>query len=104
MQRSLSEEKVAFGLCSLSEFKKIEAGEKLPNKTLLDALLGRMGCAIDNFSIILEKEQYSFYHLRNQIQKAYLMKETEQLQKAMKQFRSKILKKEGCDYQFYCKM
>lgn len=104
VQRNLSEEAVSNGLCSISEFRRIEAGEKLANKTLLDALLGRMGCASDNFSIILEKEQYELYHLRNQIQKAYLAKETEKLQRAMEQLKSKIGKEKGCNYQFYCKM
>ena len=104
VQKNLSEEAVSNGLCSISEFRKIETGEKLANKTLLDALLGRMGCAADNFSVILEKEQYEIYHLRNQIQKIYLREEIEELQKAMEQLKSKIIKKAGCDYQFYCKM
>lgn len=103
-QEQISEEELSQGLCSLTEFRKIETGERAVSKTLLDALLGRMGRAADNFSIVLEKEQYQMYELRNQIQKDYLAEKTEQWKEGMKELREKLPEKAGADYQFYCKM
>lgn len=103
-QERITEKELSRGLCSLAEFRKIEAGEKVVGKTLLDALLGRMGRAADNFSIILEKKQYQLYELRNQIQEAYLMEDEKKLKEGMEQLKGKHLKTSPCDFQFYCKM
>ena len=103
-QEKISEKELSKGLCSLAEFRKIEAGEKAIGKTLLDALLGRMGRAADNFSIVLEKKQYQLYELRNQIQEAYLTEQEEQLKQGMEKLKGTHLETSRCDYQFYCKM
>lgn len=103
-QEQITEKELSQGLCSLAEFRKIEAGERKVEKTLLDALLGRMGRAADNFFIILEKEQYQLYELRNQIQEAYLIGDNKKLQEKMEKLKEKNLNRSRCDKQFYYKM
>ncbi len=103
-QKQITEKELSRGLCSLAEFRKIESGEKEVEKTLLDALLERMGQTTNNFSIILEKEQYQLYELRNQIQEAYLIGDNKKLQEKMQKLKEKNLNRSQCDKQFYCKM
>lgn len=104
IQKGIKEEKLSWGLCSISEFRKIENGEKDAEKWLLDALLGRIGCAVDNFMIILNKEQYQLYDLRNQIRKAYLMGDTKECYDKLEKLKEILPEKRGGNYQFYCKM
>lgn len=103
-QENITEEELSAGLCSLGEFRKIEMEGKVIEKTLLDALLGRMGRAADNFSIVLEKEQYRLYELQNQIREAYFIKDFKLWEKRMEELKEKISEENRCDYQFYCKM
>lgn len=104
VQKNISEKELSKGLCSISEYRKIEKGEKAAGRMLLNALFERLGCASDNFSVILEKKQYELYDLHNRIEKAYLMQETEKLYQMTELYKDKISKKARCEHQFYCKM
>ena len=84
-QENITEEELSVGLCSLGEFRKIEMEGKVIEKILLDALLGRMGRVADNFSIVLEKEQYRLYELQNQIRAAYFIKDFKLWEKGMEE-------------------
>jgi transcriptional regulator with XRE-family HTH domain len=58
------------GLCSDATLSRIELGERMPDKFLLDVLLQRLGKSPDKLETILSERDYYLYEQRQAIEKA----------------------------------
>lgn len=66
----ISQEMLCSGLCSDATLSRIELGERIPDKFLLDALLQRLGKSPDKLETILSERDYFLYEKRQAIEKA----------------------------------
>lgn len=60
-------EQVCEGLCSVSMMKRIENGERLPEKQMRDRILARMGVSIEGYEDYLSAEEYERWAMRQKI-------------------------------------
>lgn len=60
-------EQVCEGLCSVSMMKRIENGERLPEKQMRDRIMARMGVQIEEYEDYLSTEEYEQWSLRQKI-------------------------------------
>lgn len=67
---NISQEMLSSGLCSDATLSRIELGERIPDKFLLDALLQRLGKSPDKLETILSERDYYLYVKRQAIEKA----------------------------------
>lgn len=93
-----TQEEICRGICSISEFDKIELNLRIPGYFELDRFFSRMGKSTESLEYILSKETYELYELRYCIQKSICQREFE---KAMKLLR-KYQKKKYADRPLHC--
>lgn len=67
---NISQEMLCNGLCSDATLSRIELGERIPDKFLLDALLQRLGKSPDKLETILSERDYFLFEKRQAIEKA----------------------------------
>ena len=67
---NISQEMLCSGLCSDATLSRIELGERIPDKFLLDALLQRLGKSPDKLETILSERDYFLFEKRQAIEKA----------------------------------
>jgi transcriptional regulator with XRE-family HTH domain len=67
---NISQEMLSSGLCSDATLSRIELGERIPDKFLLDAILQRLGKSPDKLETILSERDYFLYVKRQAIEKA----------------------------------
>lgn len=60
-------EQACEGLCSVSMMKRIEKGERLPQKQIRDRILARMGISIEGYEDYLSTEEYEQWSFRQRI-------------------------------------
>lgn len=60
-------EQLSEGLCSVSMMKRIESGERLPEKLMRDRILVRLGVALEKYEDYLSEEEYEQWKLRQKI-------------------------------------
>lgn len=58
--KKIGQEELCRGLCSKTSLSRIENGERIPDRLLLNALLQRMGKSADKLSTILNAEEYRY--------------------------------------------
>ena len=58
----------AEGLCTKGELSKIEKGEHLPSKLLLEALVERLGGSLEQLGVIYSKTGYELEGQKRMIQ------------------------------------
>lgn len=60
-------EQVCDGLCSVSMMKRIECGDRLPEKQMRDRIMSRMGVSIDGYEDYLSTEEHEQWKLRQML-------------------------------------
>ena len=60
-------EQACEGLCSVSMMKRIECGERLPEKQMRDRILSRIGVPLDGYEDYLSTEEFEQWELRQKI-------------------------------------
>lgn len=78
---------VCSGLCSVSMMKRVESGERLPEKQVRDRMMARMGVSIERYEDYLSKEEYEQWHLRQQLFCAIEEKQTEEAERILAAYR-----------------
>ncbi|MEG2774739.1 MAG: helix-turn-helix transcriptional regulator [Acetivibrio sp.] len=73
-EKKLERKALCEGLCSETTLLRIEMGDRIPDKFLLEALLQRMGKSPDKVETLLTVRDYVLQELRNEIH-AFLLKE-----------------------------
>lgn len=64
----ISQKDLCRGLCSDGTLSRIELGERVPDKLLLDALLQRLGKSPDKLETILSEKEYFLFYKRREIE------------------------------------
>lgn len=57
--RNVTLDQVCQGLCSVSMMKRIESGERLPEKQMRDRIMARMGVPIEGYEDYLSTEEHA---------------------------------------------
>lgn len=70
-------EKLCEGLCSVSMMKRIEVGDRLPDKLLRDRLVERLGVTNDGFEDYLQPDEYALWKNRRELIRAIERRELE---------------------------
>lgn len=69
MRMHISQKDLCRGLCTNRTLSRIELGERVPDKLLLDALLQRLGKSPDKLETILSEKEYMFFCQRRSIER-----------------------------------
>lgn len=92
-KNNISQEQLSKGLCSDATLSRIEIGERLPDKFLLDALLQRLGKSPDKIETILCESDFNLLQRRQEIETDLLDKDYDganlKLEEYLKQKESK---------------
>ncbi len=83
-------EQVCEGLCSVSMMKRIESGERLPDKLMRDRLMLRMGVALEGYEDYLSTEEYEEWQIRQGLIKAIKEKELKRARNYLEKYRKKV--------------
>lgn len=73
-KNNISQEQLTRGLCSDATLSRIEIGERIPDKFLLDALLQRLGKSPDKIETILCESDFNLLKRRQEIENDLLIK------------------------------
>lgn len=84
-----TQEEICRGICSISEFDKIELNLRIPGCFELDRFFSRMGKSTEPLEYILSKETYEIYDLRYCIQKAICQRAFEKATKLLSEYQKK---------------
>lgn len=103
-EKSLTMEQLGKGLCSVSMLKRIETGERLPDKMLRDRLLDRLGVANDGFDDFLWPDEYAMWQNRKKLLWAVSQKDTEKAEKILSSYRWQDVGGNRIERQFYLVM
>lgn len=76
-KKGLSQEELLRGICQQGELTKIEAGKRVPEKMLADALMQRLGRCTDTLEAIMSVEEYILFDLRETLQRHFYEKNYE---------------------------
>lgn len=93
-------EQVCEGLCSVSMMKRIESGERLPEKLMRDRMLARMGVLLEGYEDYLPPDEYELWCLRQDIIKSIEKKNFEKAENNLKEYK-KPEHKNVVELQFY---
>lgn len=72
VRKSIPQPLLCQGLCTSAQLSRIESGDRIPKKLLLEALLGRLGISAEDFEHFLDRDEYVAWQERQQIQRAIL--------------------------------
>ena len=94
---------LAEGLCSESEMKRIESGERYPEKLMRDRLMARMGISGESYEDYLQADEYEKWQLRQNILNNIMAKEYENVEQYLLEY-EKMKKQSKIEYQFLLAM
>ena len=80
-------EQACNGLCSVSMMKRIECGERLPEKQMRDRILARMGVSLEGYEDYLSAEEYEQWDLRQKIIKSIENKQDAEAEVLLAEYR-----------------
>ena len=66
-EKRIAQHELCKGLCDQSVYSRIEYGERIPDRLLINALLQRLGKASDKLSMILNIEEYQYFLWKKQV-------------------------------------
>lgn len=66
-KRGITQSKLCYGICSDSEYSRIESGQSLPDYFVLNSLFSRLGKSTDKLEFVLNRMEYEMYWTRFQI-------------------------------------
>ena len=80
-------EQVCEGLCSASMMKRIECGDRLPEKQMRDRIMARMGVSIDGYEDYLSTEEYEQWKLRQKLLRSIENKQVTEAEQYLEAYR-----------------
>lgn len=80
-------EQVCDGLCSASMMKRIECGDRLPEKQMRDRLMARMGVSIEGYEDYLSTEEHEQWTLRQKLLKSIENKQVTEAEQYLEAYR-----------------
>lgn len=80
-------EQVCEGLCTAGMMKRIECGDRLPEKQIRDRIMARMGVSIDGYEEYLSTEEHEQWKLRQKLLKSIENKQVTEAQKYLDAYR-----------------
>lgn len=83
-------EQACEGLCSASMIKRIECGERLPEKQIRDRILERMGVPLEGYEDYLTAEEYGQWAVRESICECIERKDFRRAAEELERYRSSI--------------
>ncbi|MEG0963028.1 MAG: helix-turn-helix transcriptional regulator [Lachnospiraceae bacterium] len=89
-KKNIKQEVLCRGLCTKQMISRIEKGESIPDKLLLDTLLQRLGVFQNKLDTVLSMEEYAYYQEREQIQKAIGIKDFNKAQNLLDAYEEKM--------------
>lgn len=93
-------EQVCEGLCSASMMKRIECGDRLPEKQMRDRLMARMGVSIEGYEDYLSTEEHEQWKLRQKLLKSIENKQVTEAEQYLEAYR--IYEKQNSVEAQYC--
>lgn len=94
---------LGWGLCSVSMLKRIETGDRLPDKMLRDRLLDRLGVVNDGFADFLWPNEYTLWQNRQKLLCAIADKDIEMAEQIISQYEQQAARNK-LERQFYLVM
>ena len=79
--KAYTREEISQGICSIPTLSRIEAGERVVDYIMMEALLERMKIAKSEYEFVLDEEDYCQYMQREEIRKLITFKEYQQAEK-----------------------
>ena len=76
--KGYSMEEISRGICSIPTLSRIEAGERVVDYIMIEALLERMKISKAEYEFVLDNDDYAEYMKREEIRKLIFQKEYEQ--------------------------
>ena len=93
-------EQICEGLCSVSMMKRIEVGERLPEKLMRDRMMARMGVLLEGYEDYLPPDEYEQWCLRQNIISSIEKKELDKTEYYLNEYK-KITDRNAVELQFY---
>ena len=103
-RNNISQGRLSKGLCSIATLSRIELGERIPDKFLMDALFQRLGKSPDKFEVLLAEKDYLLYEQRKEIEKALFYKDYALAEKLLLEYQDKKECKGNLHEQFVLKV
>lgn len=70
-RKGISQEQLYRGICTQAVLSKIEHGKKVPEKLLADALMQRLGRCTDTLEVIMSREEYLLFDMREDLRRHF---------------------------------
>jgi len=93
-------EQVCEGLCTASMMKRIECGDRLPEKQMRDRLMARMGVSIEGYEDYLSTEEHEQWKLRQKLLRSIENKQVTEAEQYLEAYR--IYEKQNSVEAQYC--
>lgn len=93
-------EQVCEGLCTASMMKRIECGDRLPEKQMRDRLMARMGVSIEGYEDYLSTEEHEQWKLRQMLLRSIETKQVTEAEQYLEAYR--IYEKQNSVEAQYC--
>ena len=103
-RNNISQGRLSKGLCSIATLSRIELGERIPDKFLMDALFQRLGKSPDKFEVLLAEKDYFLYEQRKEIEIALFYKDYDLAEKLLLEYQDKKECKGNLHEQFVLKV
>lgn len=81
-------EEVCEGICSPAMMKRIETGERLPDKLTRDRLMQRMGVTLEGYEDLLHADEYERYEIRQKLLDAIEDKKLEKAKRFLVEYKA----------------
>lgn len=85
--KNVTLEQVCAGLCSSSMMKRIECGDRLPEKQMRDRIMARMGVPLEGYEDYLSAEEHEQWKLRQKLLKSIENKQVTEAEKYLESYR-----------------
>ncbi len=96
----VSQEDLAYGICSVPTLSRVENGERMPTQSHLEAILQRLGYSDLMVSTFMEKEGFDAHEMKFKIRQAVILGDYEQARRLLKEFVERTTKPTPFDIQF----
>lgn len=100
----ISQKKLCRGLCAEQMLSKIEYGERIPNKLLLDQLMQRLGKSPDKLDTILSLEEYQLFLKRQEIEESILGRDYQKAQMHLREYIAAVKRDSNLHNQYIYKI
>lgn len=95
-----TQEELAAGICSVPTLSRIENGERIPQKNILDQLLQQLGYSNMSVDVWTDEKNFQLHNLKFQIRQAIIMDETEKAKTLLRKFERLYSPSDPVDHQF----